>query len=252
VGRRGGGEGGGSSAAASLWFFLAYRPSSSRQLRLKRLLSAPFFAARVPGTLKKTTEKSSLLAVGSRDSPPRRRGRGARRPPGPGGDELILWRVDPTGQFWRADASGVGRGGARAESELLRRARSWVGRGRGVATVEEGRGGEEDNHDDDDDDDEDGRRRDDADGGSAVDDFAVDNADVRAYLGTLSTSEAVEVATDCLVKGIIAGGGKHRRRRQRNAVNVEDRGDGHHSSERQRLSYELGLRRRVHAVIIES
>ena len=192
--------------------------------------------------------------MGSRDGPSGRYGGGGddaprrRRPPGPGGDALILWRVDPTGQFWRTDASGAGGGGARAESELLSRVRGWARRGRDAATSSEGgRGG----GDDDDDDVDDRRHNDDADGGSAVDDFAVDNADVRAYLGTLSPSEAVEVAIDCLVNGIIAGGDERRRWRRRDATHAED-GDGHQTSERRRLSYELGLRRRVRAVIIQS
>ena len=193
--------------------------------------------------------------MGSRDGPSGRYGGGGgggdaqrrrRRPSGPGGDALILWRVDPTGQFWRTDASGAGGGGTRAESELLRRVRIWAGRrGRGAATTSEGGWGGGGDDDDD-------QRRNDADGGSAVDDyFAVDNADVRAYLGTLSPSEAVEVATDCLVNGIIAGSGKRRRRLRRDAMHAED-GDGHQMSERRRLSYELGLRRRVRAVIIQS
>ena len=62
---------------------------------------------------------------------------------------------------------------------------------------------------------------------------------------------AVEVATDCLVNGIVAGAGKRRRRRLRDARLAGD-DDGHQMSERRRLSYELGLRRRVRAVIIQS
>jgi hypothetical protein len=79
---------------------------------------------------------------------------------------------------------------------------------------------------------DDERRRDNVYGQSAEeggrddgdDDFVIDNADVLAYLGTLSPSEAVQVATDCLVNGIIVGSGRSRRRR-RDAMIAED-GDG--------------------------
>ncbi len=171
---------------------------------------------------------------------------------GPEGDALILWRVDPTGQFWRTDASGVGRGGARAELELLRRVRLWMGEKRADATTttdEEGPDGDMNGE----------RRREVVVGqrGSVVDgmndddEYDIVNADVRAYLGTLSMNEALEVATDCLVNGILARRGK-RRRRRRDALHAEDDDGRRDSEEGRRLSCELGLRKRVRAVIIQS
>ena len=63
-------------------------------------------------------------------------------------------------------------------------------------------------------------------------------------------SEAVKVATDCLVNGTIAGSGE-RRRRRRDAMHADD-GDGHHRMEKRRLSYERGFIRRFRAAIIQS
>ena len=38
---------------------------------------------------------------------------------------ILLWRIDPTGQFWKVNASGIGRGGTCAELEFIRRVRRW-------------------------------------------------------------------------------------------------------------------------------
>ncbi|KAL7549187.1 hypothetical protein ACHAWF_012453 [Thalassiosira exigua] len=103
---------------------------------------------------------SSLLAVGERS------------PSDVDGDSLILWRVDPTGQFWRVDAAAVGRGALDAESELQTRVRRWKSK---KADWE---------HDNE-------------------LECAVRHEDVRAYLGSLTPDEAVQVATDCLVEGIM-------------------------------------------------
>eukprot|EP00986_Skeletonema_menzelii_P011743 scaffold6160_cov104-Skeletonema_menzelii.AAC.1 len=79
---------------------------------------------------------SSLLAMGVQDQPP-------SPPPqqqqqqqtnhetnheteqNDNDDKLCLWRVDPTGQFWKCDASAVGRGTVEVEEELLNRVRQW-------------------------------------------------------------------------------------------------------------------------------
>ena len=195
--------------------------------------------------------------MGSRDGPSRRYGdghedgRGGRciGGVGPNGDALILWRVDPTGQFWRTDASGIGRGGSRAESELLRRVRRWMGEKERACstTTTTSTGGEERFGDGK----VERRRLEVGDYAANDEDFYVDNADVRAYLGTLSPNEALEVATDCLVNGILARRGR-RRRRRRDALHGEDHDRHEEREEKRRLAYELELRRRVRAVIIQS
>jgi hypothetical protein len=194
--------------------------------------------------------------VGSRTSPSFRRcGDDREDVGGPNEDALILWRVDPTGQFWRTDASGIGRGGSHAELELLRRVRDWMvekERARSTTTkimtttttttVGEERHGNENVE----------RRRLKVGDGANDDEFEVNNSDVRAYLGTLTPNEALEVATDCLVNGILARRGGRRRRRRRDALHDEHDDRHEDNEERRRLAYELDLRRRVRAVIIQS
>mmetsp|Transcript_18682 Transcript_18682/g.28311 ORF Transcript_18682/g.28311 Transcript_18682/m.28311 type:complete len:179 (+) Transcript_18682:38-574(+) len=144
----------------------------------------------------------------------------------PDNDALALWRVDPTGQFWRLDASAVGRGAASVESELLRRVRSWKTKTNkqlqddGIDNVDDG---------------------DDGDGGDESE-CDILREDVRAYLGGLSVEEAVEMATDCFVDGIMA---PRRRRGSSTAVM-----DGSHDGIMMQL--ERGLRERVQAVVIRS
>ncbi|KAL9186154.1 hypothetical protein ACHAXT_005392 [Thalassiosira profunda] len=134
---------------------------------------------------------SSLLAVG------------ARTPSSSDGDALVMWRVDPTGQFWRVDASAVGRGALDVESELLSRIRSWKK--------------------------EQSEQRTDA------SECNVLQEDVRAYLGSLSVSETVEIAKDCLIKGIM---------KSRRVATTSEKMD----TER----IERGLRKRIRAVAIRS
>ncbi|KAL7537138.1 hypothetical protein ACHAXR_007613 [Thalassiosira sp. AJA248-18] len=142
---------------------------------------------------------SSLLAVGARNL---------------NSGTLALWRVDPTGQFWRLDASAVGRRAIDVESELLRRAQTW-------RRME---------HDDKED--QQHRKED-----SLGYDSDILNGDVRSFLGSLSVEEAVEVATDCLVNGILESRKQHSNTKDQ-TVTIKQ--------------MEQGLRKRVQAVVIRS
>lgn len=156
---------------------------------------------------------SSLIAVGARNPMDRNDDDGDENetnPDDPDGDALSLWRVDPTGQFWRSDASAVGRGAMGAEAELLRRVKRW----RTEQTSDERRRPDEEEHERD-----------------------VFHKDVRAYLGSLSAGDAVELATDCLVGAIMKS-------RKRTSFLNQD------SKMVARL--ERGLRKRVQAVVIRS
>lgn len=105
---------------------------------------------------------SSLLAIGAQNPNNSNSDNGK--------DRLVLWRVDPTGQFWRSNASAVGRGSVNAESELLNRVRKWRMQQRN----------------------DDGEKE-----------CEILHEDVRDYLASLSADEAVEAATNCLVDGIM-------------------------------------------------
>ena len=118
-----------------------------------------------------------------------------------GEDTLCIWRVDPTGQFWKCEASAVGRGTVEVEAELLSRVRLWKKKKTktNIATImadEDSTTSEEVEQptvltDDDDDDDE------------ILNEVIISNEDVRSYLGSLTEDEAVRVASDCLVNGIM-------------------------------------------------
>jgi len=153
-------------------------------------------------------DQSSLLAVGTRNPSNLHKD---------DNDALSLWRVDPTGQFWRLDASAVGRGATNVESELLRRVRSW----RTEQPTKQRHSGDDSEWDD-----------------------ILQQEDVRGYLGSLSVEEAVEVAKDCLVDGILMG----RRKQQQQRLARNDGKDGRVLMEQ----LEQGLRKRVQAVVIRS
>lgn len=144
-------------------------------------------------------------------------------------DTLILWRVDPTGQFWRLDASAIGRGCSEVEKEFIRRVKVWKrnrnGRTNGEST---------DNHDMPELEDE------------MESSFIVRNIDIRSYLGSLSVHDAVQLTTDCLVHGIMNRRSSVRRRSRRNPISDSK------EAERRNKLYERGLRRRVQAVIVRS
>jgi len=36
-----------------------------------------------------------------------------------------IWRIDPTGQFWKCNAAAVGRGAGNAEATFLRQVGKW-------------------------------------------------------------------------------------------------------------------------------
>lgn len=142
-------------------------------------------------------------------------------------DALILWRVDPTGQFWRLDASAIGRGCSEVEREFLRHVKEWKRNTRGGSTQPEG------SNDDLSEVEEEGTT-------------LIQNIDVRAYLGSLSVSDAVLLATDCLVNGIMTRRSRMRRRRRKNSMidrTSEDNGN---------RIYKRGLKKRVRVLIIRS
>ena len=97
---------------------------------------------------------------------------------------MILWRVDPTGQFWRLDASAVGRGAINIESELIERIRRWK--------IEKQIQQQNEKHTE--------QRHDNT--LENVDECNIFHNDVREYLGTLSLNQAVEVAKNCFIDGI--------------------------------------------------
>ena len=127
-----------------------------------------------------------------------------------GDDNLILWRVDPTGQFWRLHASAVGRGGTKIEAELLQHVRRW----KKLEQKQQQNDKEED-------------------------DVHVSREDIRTYLGSLTVKEAIEVATDCFVKGIMSSYMK-----EKQSSSKEDILD--------RKLFEIGLRKRIQTVVLRS
>lgn len=71
------------------------------------------------------------------------------------------------------------------------------------------------------------------------DDIDVSCEDIRTYLGSLTIKEAIEVATDCFVKGIMSSNMKEKR-----SSSKEDILD--------RKLFENGLRKRIQAVVLRS
>jgi len=182
---------------------------------------------------------SSLLAVGARTPPTNLHRDNTNRSnnhihPEDNDDTLVLWRVDPTGQFWRMHASAVGRGAANAESELLKRVRSW--------RMQNSKEAEEEDHPQ--------RNNGDGDDSEKKDDD-VRQDDIRAYLGSLSPHEAVKVATDCLVDGILAGRMRMTQQQQQQLATSSEHHGANDPSILQR-QLEWGLRKRVRAVVIRS
>jgi len=177
-------------------------------------------------------------------------------------DTIILWRIDPTGQFYKVIASGIGRGGIYAELELMKYVRRWK---RGAiykqkqqllsqrhqetlattatlltTTMEE--------QDEDDDEEDEG--------------IVITTNDVQSYLGTLTPNDAIELAIDCLVNGIVAssstiggrsnGGSTINSREQQQQQQQQQRWHDDKDKYDVLSSYKEELRRRVHAVIIHS
>lgn len=138
---------------------------------------------------------------------------------------MILWRVDPTGQFWRLDASAVGRGAINIESELIERIRRWKIEKQIQQQNEKHTEQQHDNTLEN------------------VDECNIFHNDVREYLGTLSLNQAVEVAKDCFIDGIM-----------RNAKQQEQHIKTSSLEEllQERKLIERGLRKRMQTVIIRS
>ena len=124
-------------------------------------------------------------------------------------DHLILWRVDPTGQFWRLHSSAVGRGGMKIEAELLQHVQRWKKPEQKQQNDEE------------------------------EDDVHVSREDIRTYLGSLTVKEAIEVATDCFVKGIMSS-------------NMKDKQSSSKEDILDRKLFEIGLRKRIQTVVLRS
>jgi len=114
-------------------------------------------------------------------------------------DELCIWRVDPTGQFWKCEASAVGMGTMEVEAELLNLVRLWKKQQqqqqqnrRNVAkdgiTISSNNNVESTfmTYDDDE-----------------MNQVSTTIEDVRSYLASLTEDEAVRIASDCLVNGLM-------------------------------------------------
>lgn len=123
---------------------------------------------------------------------------------------IAIWRVDPTGQFWRMDAGAVGRAAINIEAELVNKVRQSMKKGHQHNPAEE-----ETEH------------------------ITVSNSDVKTYLSSLSMEQALSVATDCLVNGIMSS-------MKRNDPNL-------HSNGSTAISLlDKGLRKRLKTAIIRS
>ena len=146
----------------------------------------------------------------------------------PDNDTLILWRVDPTGQFWRLDASATGRGCYEVEKEFLRHVNDWKKGTNGGSAQLEGNNDQPEVEE----------------GDSST---LIHNNDVRAYLSSLSANDAVKLATDCLVNGIMNRKTSTQRRRRGRSYMLDSI-----VTERRNKMYERALMKRVRAVIIRS
>jgi len=112
-------------------------------------------------------------------------------------DRLCIWRVDPTGQFWKCEASAAGYGTMEVEAELLSRARAWK---KSITMNEDDESSTESkttskrtvNGKEVDEDEE-----------MMNDDVIISNEDIHMYLTSLTEDEAVKVASDCLVDGLL-------------------------------------------------
>lgn len=155
---------------------------------------------------------SSLLAMGVQQLLP-------NDDEGRNGDKLCIWRVDPTGQFWKCEASAAGRGTVEVEAELLTRVQQWKKKNEVMPLTNDG---SIDNSELDD------------------QDVRITNNDVRSYLSSLTEDDAVRVASDCLVNGIMNCKGTPN----------EKRGGKGTSSLRDWMEYDL--RRRMQCVILRS
>ena len=138
---------------------------------------------------------------------------------------MILWRVDPTGQFWRLDASAVGRGAINIESELIERIRRWKIEKQIQQQNEKHTEQQHDNTQEN------------------VDECNIFHNDVREYLRTLSLDKAVEVAKDCFIDGIMRN---EKQKEQHSSTSSL------HELLQERKSVERGLRKRMQTVIIRS
>jgi len=234
---RGGGGGGGASGVmieALVRRIADMAQSSTQNLGGKcgRMLSSSLLAMGVQQSQHETVEQNH-------DDDDNRDCRGEED------DTLCIWRVDPTGQFWKCDASAVGRGTVEVEAELLSRVRRWK---KNEANMKKQRiMAEEDGSsttssvaeeptvssaDDDDDDDE-------------MKQVMITNNDVRSYLSSLTEDEAVSVASDCLVNGIMNCKGAPSYNHH-----SEKRNGGNSSSLRDWMEYDL--RRRMQCVVLRS
>lgn len=103
-------------------------------------------------------------------------------------DFLAIWRVSPTGQFCRSDAAAVGRGAFDVEAEFLNVVKKWRKRQEertvGVDTSSSSSENVEAEEDDD-------------------DAYSLSNSDVREYLDTLTVDEALSVAAESLLEGVL-------------------------------------------------
>ncbi|KAK1738783.1 hypothetical protein QTG54_010813 [Skeletonema marinoi] len=233
---RGGGGGGGASGVmieALVRRIADMAQSSTQNLGGKygRMLSSSLLAMGVQQSQHETVEQNHDDDDDNRDC------RGEED------DTLCIWRVDPTGQFWKCDASAVGRGTVEVETELLSRVRRWKKneanmKKQRIMVEEDGSSStssvaEEPTVSSADDDDDEMKQ------------VMITNNDVRSYLSSLTEDVAVSVASDCLVNGIMNCKGAPSYNHH-----SEKRNGGNSSSLRDWMEYDL--RRRMQCVILRS
>ncbi|KAL3773598.1 hypothetical protein ACHAWO_010794 [Cyclotella atomus] len=120
-----------------------------------------------------------------------------------------IWRVDPTGQFWSLDAGAVGRAAIEIEAELLNEVRQRLKKN------------DQEKHDVKD---EQQKQPD------------VSNTDVKTYLSSLKVEDALTLANDCIINGIVSS-------MKRNDPNL-------HSNGLLFSSLDKGLRKRLKTAIV--
>ena len=115
-----------------------------------------------------------------------------------GGLDEGIWRVDPTGQFYHCHAAIAGRGADKARSTFLKRVAQHA--------KEQQQQQQQQQQEKETAMENDGASTNDNDAADAII-LSVSNADVQTYLNSLSVSQAMAVACDCISQNIPASKG---------------------------------------------
>merc|ERR1739848_162658 len=111
-------------------------------------------------------------------------------------NNISIWRIDPTGQFWDCHAACVGRGAGIADHTILKHVKRWKYK-------KEGEEEEEDSLTED----------------SSVEFQATTKEDVKAYLESLSFEDAIILACECFVDVLRLNVNKKKEMKQQYVVN---------------------------------